>query len=91
MDDSVEDREIASAQQANRHQFHRATQILVAVIVAVLFICAVGGVVQERGEGVLTKGQFVLATLLAPMGLVLLLSGVRSAQLLSRRIRRNKP
>ena len=61
----------------NPIQFTLRTLFLLTALSTVLFL-ALGGMVRHSGEGDMSKGQFVLITLMAPVGLVLLLAGLRS-------------
>lgn len=60
-------------QGPGRFQFTLPTLFLVMALSAVLF-WALGGMIQHQGEGDADKGRFVLITLIAPVGLVLLLA-----------------
>jgi len=72
--------------QESRFQFTLPTIFLVTGLSAVLF-WALGGMFQHRGDGDVNKGRFVLITLMAPVGMVLLLAAHRA---IFRRRRRKK-
>ncbi|REK24646.1 MAG: hypothetical protein DWQ42_13010 [Planctomycetota bacterium] len=61
-----------------RFQFTLRTMFLIMALACVLFL-ALGGLVRHSGSGIedRSKGQFVLITLIAPVGMVLLLALVR--------------
>lgn len=73
MSDDTPDVEEPQPEKRPRFQFTLPTLFLVTALAAVMF-WALGGMLQHRGEGDASKGRFVLITLMAPVGLVLLLA-----------------